>query len=354
LIRQNIESGELRVEPLQEGYAGFSLCYIDQYFLDKLFLSPGNFIEIKGKKKTGGIVRFSIRDNGRNIIRLDSLQRLNAGVKVGEFVKIRKIEVPIAKKVELTPIFAHIDLTNYCQTIKLKLIGKPLVNGDLIDILGKSYQNDDPSNQINQIQNLFREPPNINNNSGLMRLIVDNTTPSNEIVRVTKDTRFKINNWVVRLDEFGNIRSHNDFNNTSKNYNREIVEDLLSYTRELEKRIHNIEIEKKLIHLEHQRLDYGKRILNNAIERLTNITDKLMATRLVDSINAEIQTEEDSPDVLNSIIKLENNLKELENYVPGKGNEKREQKPRYCRYCGEKLDREEKLIFCPHCGVSLK
>ena len=201
MIRQNIESGELRVEPLQDGYAGFSLCYIDQYVLDKLFLSTGNFIEIKGRKKTAGIVKSSTGDNERNIIRLDTLQRLNAGVKVGEFVKIRKIEVSHAEEVELTPTFAHIDLTNHCQAIKLKLIGKPLVNGDVIDILGNSFQNTDPSNQINKIQNLFREPPNINNNSGLMRLIVRNTTPSDEIVRITKNTKLKINKWVVRLDE---------------------------------------------------------------------------------------------------------------------------------------------------------
>ena len=57
--------------------------------------------------------------------------------------------------------------------------------------------------------------------------------------------------------------------------------------------------------------------------------------------------------MLNSIIKLENDLNRLENYVPDKPNEEREQKPSYCRYCGEKLDREEKLIFCPHCGTSL-
>lgn len=299
----------------------------------------------------------SIGDKGRNIIRLDDLQRLNAGVKVGDFVKIRKSTIFPAEEIEFTPTFTRIDLTKHSKALKLKLIGKPVVNGDVIDILGNSYQNSDPSNQINQIMILFRKSPKINSKSGLMRLVVEKTRPSNEIVRITKDTKFSFNNWIAKLDKWGNILSYDDGDDPRKNFNREIVEQLLSYTRKLEKRIHNIEIEKKLIHLERQRLDYIKRILNNAIERLRKITDKLMESHLLSSETAEIQSKEsndDETDVLNSIIELGENLRKLEEYVSRKPNEETDQNPGYCRYCGEKIDREENLIFCPHCGAQLR
>lgn len=340
MIRQKFEGGGLRVEALQNNSAGQSLCYIDQYVVDRLFLSTGSIIEIRGKKRTAGIVMPSIGDKGTNVIRLDDLLRLNAGVKVGEVVKIRKTIIITAEEIEFTPTFTHIDLTNLSKILKLKLIGKPVVNGDVIDILGIYYQSNDSSNQINQIINLFRESPEINNRSGLMRLVVEKTTPPNEIVRITKDTRFKINNWIAKLDEWGNILSYDDGVDPRRNFNgnREIVE-------------------KKLIHLERQRLDYVKRILNNAIERLRKITDKLIESLLLYSETAEIQSKEsndDETDVLNSIIKLEENLKKLEKYVSGKPKEETDPNPSYCRYCGEKIDREENLIYCPHCGAQLR
>ncbi|MGB5912907.1 MAG: hypothetical protein WBH31_17085, partial [Promethearchaeia archaeon] len=351
------EGGGLKVEALQNSSAGRSLCYIDQNVVERLHLSTRSIIEIRGKKRTAGRVMPSIGDKGRNIIRLDDLQRLNAGVKVGDVVSIRKSVVFPAEIVEFTPTFTHIDLTNHSKALRLKLIDKLVVNGDVIDILGISYQNSDPSNQINQIMKLFRKSPKINSKSGLMRLVVEKTRPSNEIVRITKDTKISFNNWIAKLDEWGNILSYDDGDNSRKNFNREIVEELLLYTRKLEKRIHNIEIEKQLIHLERQRLDYGKRILNNAIERLKNITDKLMESPLLSSLwseTAEIQSEETNPDVLNNIMNLEENLKKLEKFVSRKPKEETDQNPRYCRYCDEKIEREENLTYCPHCGAQLR
>ncbi|MFX0017531.1 MAG: hypothetical protein ACFFBT_16100 [Promethearchaeota archaeon] len=356
MIRQRFEGGGLRVEALQNNSAGHSLCYIDQYVVDRLFLSTGSIIEITGKKRTAGIVMPSIGDKGTNIIRLDDLLRLNAGVKVGEIVKIRKTVVITAEEIEFTPTFTYIDLITLSKVLKLILIDKPVVKGDVIDILAKGFQISDPSNPINQIVKIFRKSPKIDNKSGLMRLVVEKTTPPNEIVRITEDTRFKINNWIAKLDEWGNILSYNNSIDHRKNFNRnrEIIEELLSYTRKLEKRIHKIEIEKKLIQLERQRLDYGKRILNNAIERLRKITDKLMESHLLSSEYVKLQSEESNPDMLNSIIELEESLKKLEKYVSRKPNEETDQNPSYCRYCGEKIDREENLIYCPHCGAQLR
>ena len=58
--------------------------------------------------------------------------------------------------------------------------------------------------------------------------------------------------------------------------------------------------------------------------------------------------------MLNNISMLEQNLKKLEKYVSGKPNEETDQNTSYCRYCGEKIDREENLIYCPHCGAQLR
>ena len=94
---------KLRIERLEKSRSGRSLCYIDQDIMYELGLSTGDIIEIRGKKKTTGIAVSSASDRGKGIIRLDGLQRLNAGATIGEYVSLQLAKVYPAIEIILTP-----------------------------------------------------------------------------------------------------------------------------------------------------------------------------------------------------------------------------------------------------------
>ncbi len=205
-----IKEAKLRIEELDKSRSGRSLCYIDQNILEQLDLTTGNIIEIRGKKKTTGIVVSSINDKGKGIIRLDGLQRLNAGATIGEFVTIRLARVYPAREIVLTPTKANIDLKRQADAIKAKLIDKPVVIGDIVDVLGAVYQTTDPGNPMNEIMSMFMKSQKKRPTLGILRLIVENTSPSDKIVKITRDTIIKVNKRVAVLNVSGGVVTYDD------------------------------------------------------------------------------------------------------------------------------------------------
>jgi transitional endoplasmic reticulum ATPase len=208
---KNIERKKikLRIEELDKSRSGRSLCYIDQQVVEQLGLTTGNIIEIRGKKKTTGIVVSSIVDKGKGIIRLDGIQRLNAGATIGEYVDIKEAKVYAAEEIELTPTKPDIDLKRQADAIKAKLIDKPVVTGDIVDVLGAVYQKKDPSNPMD-FMGMFMKAPKRRPTLGLLRLIVENTKPQGKIVKITRDTRIKVNKRVAVLNVSGGVVTYDD------------------------------------------------------------------------------------------------------------------------------------------------
>ncbi len=208
--KPEIKEAKLRIEELDKSRSGRSLCYIDQNILEQLGLTTGNIIELRGKKKTTGIVVSSINDKGRGIIRLDGLQRLNAGATIGEYVTIRLAKVFPAREIVLTPTKANIDLKRQAEAIKAKLIDKPVVIGDIVDVLGAVYQKSDPGNPMNEIMSMFMKSQKKRPTLGILRLIVENTAPSDKIVKITRDTLIKVNKRVAVLNVSGGVVTYDD------------------------------------------------------------------------------------------------------------------------------------------------
>ena len=208
--KPEIKEAKIRIEELDKSRSGRSLCYIDQNILEQLGLTTGNIIEIRGKKKTTGIVVSSINDKGKGIIRLDGLQRLNAGATIGEYVTIRLARVYPAREIVLTPTKANIDLKRQADAIKAKLIDKPVVIGDIVDVLGAVYQKSDPGNPMNEIMSMFMKSQKKRPTLGILRLIVENTTPSDKIVKITRDTLIKVNKRVAVLNVSGGVVTYDD------------------------------------------------------------------------------------------------------------------------------------------------
>jgi len=351
LIGRKFRSVGLRVERA-ENDTGRSLCYIDQKVVEELQLLTGSIIEIKGNKRTTGIViPSSITDKGKNLIRLDNLQLLNAGAKVGDFIRINKAAVFPAEEIELTPTSAESGLLKQKEAIKAKIIDKPIVKGDIIDILGASYQESDPEDPVNHIMKLFSKPQRKRNFIESMRMVVEKTQPFNKIVKITRDTKVTVNNCIAILNNRGEIVSYEypSYNKKDDNQYRRVIEDLLSYTENLEDRVKNSETEKKLINLERKKLEYGKRILKDAIGRLTNITTKLLESLNARGGNLENMRKEREISEFSDLENLVKNLTTLERLISDNSSDEDSQYPEYCRYCGG--DVEDNQIYCRHCGT---
>lgn len=206
----SIKEIKVRIEELEKSRSGRSLCYLDQEIVENMGLSTGSIIEMRGKKKTTGIVVASIADKGRGTIRLDGLQRLNAGATIGEFISIRLAKIYPAEEIVLTPTKANIDLKKQSESILAKLIDKPVVTGDIVEVLGAVYQKTDPDNPMNQMMNMFMRSHKRRPTLGLLRLVVENTSPANKIVKITRDTRIKVNKRVALLNVSGGIVTYDD------------------------------------------------------------------------------------------------------------------------------------------------
>ena len=223
-----MENIKLRIERLDKDRSGRSLCYIDQEIMRKIEINTGDIIEIRGKKKTTGIAVASVNDKGLDVIRLDGIQRLNAGATIGEFVEIKKAQVYAAEEIILTPTRPNVDLKRQAESIKGKLIDKPVVIGDIVDIYGSFIQDKDSDNPMNDIMKLF--PFKMGNKKrstiGTLRLIVENCKPTGKVVKITRDTQIKVNKRVAVLNVSGGVVTYDDVGGLTEEIQRirEMVE----------------------------------------------------------------------------------------------------------------------------------
>ena len=129
----------LKVNQAYPSDSGRGIARLDPDAMLKLRISPGDIIEIEGKRKTVAKVwRAPKRDWGKNIIRIDRFIRENAGVGVGDLVKVRKAEYQPAKVVILAPL-KKMDFRVYGldvgEYLKHQLLKRPVVEGDLVPLV---------------------------------------------------------------------------------------------------------------------------------------------------------------------------------------------------------------------------
>ncbi|RLG20285.1 ATPase, partial [Methanosarcinales archaeon] len=118
--------------------AGRGMARLDPYILQALQLSPGDIVEIEGRKVTGAKVwRADRQDWGQETIRIDSYVRQNAGIGIGERVKIRRASVKEAERVVFAPPQgSEIQFGPDAETIvKHQMFKRPILLGDVVPIL---------------------------------------------------------------------------------------------------------------------------------------------------------------------------------------------------------------------------
>src|SRR3546814_10280694 len=76
-------------------------------------------------------------DEGLDILRLDGLQRANAGAGSGDFVEIRKAEAKPATRVVFAPAQKNLRLQGSSEALRRTFGMRPLVAGDVVSTSGQ-------------------------------------------------------------------------------------------------------------------------------------------------------------------------------------------------------------------------
>ena len=132
---------KLKVLEANEEYVGKGVVTLSTAIKQKLGLVSGDAVEINGARITVANVWPEKEITEEETIRMDQFIRQNAGVTIGEYVTINKINANIAKKIILSPnteftIFS----ANYDLIIKKALTGRVFREGDniVVGVFGTS------------------------------------------------------------------------------------------------------------------------------------------------------------------------------------------------------------------------
>ena len=122
--------------------------------MESLGLAEGDVIEIVGKRSTAArAIRPYGDDEGLDIIRLDGLQRANAGVGSGDFVEIRKAASKPATRVVFAPAQSNVRLQGSSAALQRSFEGRPITEGDIVATAGHQRVNADMPEHVRQLLN---------------------------------------------------------------------------------------------------------------------------------------------------------------------------------------------------------
>lgn len=128
---------QLRVAEARLRDVGKARAKLDFDSLKELDVSPGEVIEIVGKRSTvATTVESEVPDENLSIIRIDGQTRKNASVALNEFVTIRKIECNDAKSIALTPLGSKAFIERqFVEFVRNRLRGTAVVSGDELSVM---------------------------------------------------------------------------------------------------------------------------------------------------------------------------------------------------------------------------
>jgi len=124
----------LKVVEAKSKDAGRGIARVDPAIMDILGLTPGDVVQIEGKKRTVAIVWPGYpEDANRGLIRIDGTIRRNAGTGIDEKVAIRKVVVKEAQKITFAPT-EQLRIMGGEEYLSQSLEGRVVTRGDIIEI----------------------------------------------------------------------------------------------------------------------------------------------------------------------------------------------------------------------------
>jgi len=181
----------LQVAGAQNPDVGKGVARVSREALARLGVGPGTVVAITGKRTTGVLALPPYpQDDGLDLIRLDGLQRTNAGVGMGDHVEVTVAEVRPAARVTLAPAQQNIRIQGSGEALRQTLHARPLATGDVVST--SVYQRPPQFSQgvpEDVVRQLFQQQRAF----GLqeIRLVVTGTSPRG-IVQVTDETEIEL------------------------------------------------------------------------------------------------------------------------------------------------------------------
>lgn len=124
---------QLRVADAKQRDVGHGKVRIDNATMRKLLITAGDFVEVRGKKKTVAIAWPAYaEDQDQEIIRMDGLLRRNAGVALNEYVTVRKADVSEAISITFAPTDVRLNVDEeFISFVHRRFMDMPFVEGDM-------------------------------------------------------------------------------------------------------------------------------------------------------------------------------------------------------------------------------
>ncbi|MDI6899347.1 MAG: CDC48 family AAA ATPase [Methanolinea sp.] len=128
----------LKVDSAYPGDQGGGKARLDPETMLFLKISPGDIVAVEGKRRTVAKVwRSLVEDWNQNKVRIDNFTRMNAGVSIGDTVKISRIQDEVeAKRVVLAPpedLPRNVSI-NITPHVLNSLIDFPVVKNDIVPL----------------------------------------------------------------------------------------------------------------------------------------------------------------------------------------------------------------------------
>jgi transitional endoplasmic reticulum ATPase len=197
---QGQDGTKLQVAGAKPQDVGTGTARLSRSLMQKLGLREGAVVGITGKRLTAALALPPYtEDEGLDVVRLDGLQRGNAGISIGDHVVVQPADAKPARKIQLAPAQKNLRLVGSGDMLRRTLFQRPLVAGDIIST--SIYQR----NQMQQggvpddLFRMFFEQPAF----GLqeIRLRVISTVPPREIVQIAQDTEIELLPEFVETEE---------------------------------------------------------------------------------------------------------------------------------------------------------
>ena len=131
----------LRVTETNPKFVGRGIALVDPKIMEKLGLSTGDVIEIRGSRKKTFVLLWSSQpdDYGRGLIRIDGYTRNNIGAGIDDRVNVQKVtDVTKAEQVILSPT-EELNIVGLEEHLPELLDGRVVAKGDMIplNIMGR-------------------------------------------------------------------------------------------------------------------------------------------------------------------------------------------------------------------------
>ena len=134
-MTSNSSEVSLRVAEARSRDVGRFIVRIPQRYMRILGIEPGEYVEIIGNKRSAYAQVWPAYpdDEDKDYIRMDGVLRQNAGVSIGDVVRVRKANLRSAQRVTIAPVGEYIRVDpDYLK--RAYLLGKPVWKGSIIEI----------------------------------------------------------------------------------------------------------------------------------------------------------------------------------------------------------------------------